>query len=76
MCTTQELFGYTLIEVVGKNVSMLMPEPDSSRHNGYLSNYAQTGRKRVIGTHRVAALAPQRSSRFTHANIVVTLHYA
>jgi hypothetical protein len=40
-----------LIEVVGKNVSMLMPEPDSSRHNSYLSNYAQTGKKRVIGMH-------------------------
>jgi len=49
---SQELFGYTLIEVVGKNVSMLMPEPDSSRHNGYLSNYAQTGKKRVIGVGR------------------------
>lgn len=40
-----------MIEVVGKNVSLLMSEPDSSRHNGYLSTYLKTGNKRVIGTY-------------------------
>lgn len=49
---SQELFGFTLIEVVGKNVSMLMPEPDSARHNSYLANYLQTNKKRVIGIGR------------------------
>lgn len=45
-------FGYTADEMSGKNVSMLMPEPDSSRHDGYLERYFQHGDARIIGIGR------------------------
>lgn len=46
------LFGYVIEEVVGKNISMLMPEPDKSRHDHYVERYNQTGQKHIIGFGR------------------------
>ncbi|MEO0424372.1 MAG: PAS domain S-box protein [Pseudomonadota bacterium] len=46
------MFGYSLDEVVGRNVSVLMASHDASRHDDYMSNYEATGEARIIGTGR------------------------
>lgn len=48
----QRMFGYGEAEVLGRNVSMLMPSPDRERHDGYLAHYIETGERRIIGTTR------------------------
>ncbi len=48
----ERLLGWTAQEVIGRNVSMLMPEPDSGAHDGYLEHHLQTGLTSVIGSGR------------------------
>lgn len=47
-----KLFLYSPEEVIGNNVSMLMPPPDKERHDQYIERYQKTGETQIIGTGR------------------------
>ena len=49
----ERMFGTTGDEVIGRNVSSLMPAPDSARHDGYLKRYDTTRERHIIGIGRI-----------------------
>jgi len=48
----EQMFGYSASELVGKNVSLLMPSPYREEHDRYVERYLTTGEKRIIGIRR------------------------
>lgn len=50
--SVQRMFGWTPAELVGGNVSILMPEPHRSEHDGYLAAYHKTGRTEHLNRAR------------------------
>ncbi|PWG79021.1 PAS domain-containing sensor histidine kinase [Pararcticibacter amylolyticus] len=70
------LFGYSPEEVIGRNISMLMPSPDRERHDGYIERYQQTGERRIIGIGREVSGLRKDGSRFPFRLAVSEVNYS
>jgi len=48
----ERMFDYRSADILGENISILMPEPYRSEHDQYLERYLHTGESHVIGVGR------------------------
>lgn len=60
----ERLFGYSGPEAIGRNVSVLMPEPDRTRHDAYLARYRSTAERHIIGIGRIVSGRRRDGSTF------------
>lgn len=60
----ERLFGWGAADVIGKNVSLLMPSPQREAHDDYLGRYYRTGERRIIGIGRVVVGERRDGSTF------------
>jgi two-component system sensor kinase FixL len=58
------MFGFTEAEMLGENVSTLMPSPDRERHDWYLERYLKTGERKIIGIGRVTTARRRDGTTF------------
>lgn len=60
-----KLFGYKQSEVIGQNITILMPEPFASNHNKYMEKYLLTGEAQIIGIGRELPAKRKNGSLFS-----------
>ena len=60
----ERILGYRADEVIGRNVSLLMPSPDREQHDGYLARYLAGGEPRIIGIGREVVAQRRDGSTF------------
>jgi len=63
--TAEKIFGWTTAEMLGRNINLLMPEPDQATHDGYLARYLERGgepapncNREVTGVRKDGTLFP------------------
>lgn len=60
-----ETFGYTTEEMIGQNISVLMPPEYAEKHDYYLQRYEETGIKTVMGKSRQLPALKKDGTRLT-----------
>lgn len=62
-------FGWNAADVMGRNVSILMPSPYREAHDGYLNRYYRTGERRIIGMGRVVVGERRDGTKIGRAHV-------
>lgn len=68
---TESIFGYSSEELVGRNVSMLMPADHAAAHDGYLENYRRTGIRKIVGIWR-EVVGRRKDGTFVPVDLAIT----
>jgi PAS domain S-box-containing protein len=59
------LLGYKVTELLGKNVSMIMPKRFASKHDGYMARYRETGQAHFTGKRQIVPALHSDGSEVT-----------
>lgn len=60
----ERMFGYSEADLLGENISTLMPSPDRERHDQYLNHYLATGQRKIIGIGRITTARRRNGAAF------------
>lgn len=71
----ERMFGYLEEDVLGENVSLVMPSPDRENHDGYIRRYLETGEPRIIGIGRVTTARHRDGHTFPINLSIGELHH-
>ena len=63
-CAAEHMFGYSATEVIGKNVSMLIPATHRKNHDKYIDRYLNGAKSKIIGVGREVEGVRKNSSTF------------
>ncbi len=58
------MFGFKADDIIGKNISLLMPSPHAENHDGYLNKYLTTGKNNIIGIGREVSARKKNGTLF------------
>ncbi len=61
----EKIFGYDADEMIGENVTKLMPKEYADAHQGYIDRYLQTGEAKIIGVGREIVGLKKDGSEFS-----------
>ena len=57
----EQIFGYSQHEAIGKNLNLLMLEPERCAHDGYINRYLQTGKVHILGVRGREVIAVRKN---------------
>jgi PAS domain S-box-containing protein len=61
---TEQFFGYRYIELINRNVSVLMPPDVGAKHSAYIKTYLETRKTKIIGRGRDVIARHKNGSDF------------
>ena len=73
--SAERMLGYSRQEMIGKNVRSLMPSPFQDEHDGYLTNYLDTGIAKIIGSGREVVVLRKDDTEFPADLAISEIHH-